>query len=91
MSTVFCLILSAGPLAAEESWESLNKDAKRAEINEAAKEALDEVLAKSENASGLHAKAYGWAAFDNLRSRFGCPVAAATACRRQDRRERAPT
>ena len=66
-----CLIASAGWLAAEESWESLNQDAKRAKINEAAKEALDEVLAKSESAPELHAKAYGWAAFDNLKIAFG--------------------
>ena len=71
MSSVFCIVLAAGVVAAEESWESLNKDAKRAKINEAAKEALDEVLAKSESAPELHAKAYGWAAFDNLKIAFG--------------------
>jgi len=58
-------------LTAEESWESLNQDAKRAKINETAKEALDEVLAKSKNAGGLYGKAYGWAAFDNLKIAFG--------------------
>lgn len=71
LSIVACLALSTIPLAAEESWESLNKDAKRAKINETAKGALDEVLATSENASGLHGKAYGWAAFDNLKIAFG--------------------
>jgi lipid-binding SYLF domain-containing protein len=71
VSSVFCIVLAAGVIAAEESWESLNKDAKRAKINEAAKEALDEVLAKSESAPELHAKAYGWAAFDNLKIAFG--------------------
>jgi lipid-binding SYLF domain-containing protein len=71
VSSVFCIVLAAGVVAAEESWESLNKDAKRAKINEAAKEALDEVLAKSESAPELHAKAYGWAAFDNLKIAFG--------------------
>ena len=71
MSSVFCIVLAGGVVAAEESWESLNKDAKRAKINEAAKEALDEVLAKSESAPELHAKAYGWAAFDNLKIAFG--------------------
>jgi len=71
VSAVFCIVLATGVVAAEESWESLNKDAKRAKINEAARGALDEVLAKSENAPGLHAKAYGWAAFDNLKIAFG--------------------
>jgi lipid-binding SYLF domain-containing protein len=71
VSSVLCIVLAAGVVAAEESWESLNKDAKRAKINEAAKEALDEVLAKSESAPELHAKAYGWAAFDNLKIAFG--------------------
>jgi len=66
-----CLTGWAGHVIAEESWESLNQDAKRAKINEAAKEALNEVLAKSENAPGLHAKAFGWAAFDNLKIAFG--------------------
>ena len=71
VSAVFCLILSAGPLPAEESWESLNKDAKRAKIDAEAKGALDEALSKSENAGQLFAKAYGWAAFDNLKIAIG--------------------
>jgi len=71
VSAVVCLVLSTVPLAAEESWESLNKDAKRAKIDATAKEALDEVLAKSENAGELKAKAYGWAVFDNLKIAFG--------------------
>ena len=58
LSIVACLAVSPMVLGAEESWENLNKDAKRAKINETAKGALDGVLAKNENAGGLHAKAY---------------------------------
>lgn len=71
LSIVACLALSPMVLGAEESWESLDTQAKRGKINETAKATLDEVLAKSENAGGLHAKAYGWAAFDNLKIAFG--------------------
>ena len=71
LSIVACLAVSPMVLGAEESWENLNKDAKRAKINVAALGALDGVLAKNENAGGLHAKAYGWAAFDNLKIAFG--------------------
>ncbi len=71
IGAALCLVLGAGQLAAEEGWESLNQDAKRAKINETAKGALDEANAKSANASSLFAKAYGWAAFDNLKIAFG--------------------
>jgi lipid-binding SYLF domain-containing protein len=43
---------------------------KRAEIDKVAKEALAEVLEKSENAKGLYDKAAGWAVFDNMRITF---------------------
>jgi lipid-binding SYLF domain-containing protein len=66
-----CLIGPADRLVAEENWESLNKDAKRGKIDAEAKGALDEALAKSENAGALFAKAYGWAAFDNLKIAIG--------------------
>jgi lipid-binding SYLF domain-containing protein len=68
---VFCLVISAGQLAAEESWESLNQEAKRAKINETANESLQEVFKGSKNAKDLHGKAYGWAAFDNLKIAWG--------------------
>jgi len=69
---VLCLLVSAGQLAvAEESWESLKKDAKRAKIDAVAKAALDEVLATSESAGELYDKAYGWAAFDNVKIALG--------------------
>jgi lipid-binding SYLF domain-containing protein len=43
---------------------------KRAEIDKVAKDALDQVLAKSESAPDLYKKAYGYAVFDNLRVTF---------------------
>jgi lipid-binding SYLF domain-containing protein len=65
-------VVSAGQLAfAEESWKSLKADAKKAKIDETAKEALDEVFDKSSNAKELYEKAYGWAGFDNLKLALG--------------------
>jgi lipid-binding SYLF domain-containing protein len=66
-----CLVALPGAVSAEESWENLDRKAKQAKIDEAAQEALDEVLAKSDNAGALLGKAYGWAAFDNLKIAFG--------------------
>jgi len=40
-------------------------------INEAAKEALDELFAKNPKAKELYARSYGWAAFANLKIAFG--------------------
>ena len=71
VSALLCLVLWTAPLAAEESWESLDKQAKRGKIDAEAKGALDEVLGKSENAKQLFGKAYGWAAFDNLKIAIG--------------------
>ena len=59
------LVAAPAVLAAEES----NAE-KRAEINKVAKEALDEVLAKSKNSPGPYKKAYGYAVFDNMRITF---------------------
>ncbi len=68
---MLCLLGSVGPLAAEEDWESLNQDAKRAKIDATAKEALDEVFNNSKNAKGLYDNSYGWAVFDNLKIAWG--------------------
>jgi len=43
---------------------------KRAEIDRVAREALDEVLAKSERGKDLYGQAAGWAVFDNMRITF---------------------
>jgi len=67
----FCLAISAGQLAAEESWEDLNRDAKQAKINETAKESLDEVFKGSGSAKDLFNRSYGWAGFDNLKIAWG--------------------
>ncbi len=71
VSAIFCLVGSAGQLAAEENWEDLNREAKRAKINETAKESLDEVFKGSKNANELYKNSYGWAGFDNLKIAWG--------------------
>jgi len=69
---VLCLVVWAGQLLAQDkSWEDLNKEAKRAKINETAKESLDEVFKGSEGAKELFNNSYGWAGFDNLKIAWG--------------------
>jgi lipid-binding SYLF domain-containing protein len=48
-------------------WKSLERDAKRAKLDETAQQALDELFTKSVKAETLFEKAYGWAVFDNLK------------------------
>ena len=67
----FCLVVWAGQLAAEESWENLNREAKQAKINETANQSLKEVFEGSKNAKELHNRSYGWAGFDNLKIAWG--------------------
>jgi lipid-binding SYLF domain-containing protein len=70
--TALCLVVWAGQLAAQDTnWEDLNKKAKRAKIDETAKESLDEVFKGSEAAKELYNNSYGWAAFDNLKIAWG--------------------
>lgn len=68
------LVAAPAVFAAEEGKQSDKKNQsnaeKRAEIDKVAKEALDEVLAKSKNAPELFKKAYGYAVFDNMRITF---------------------
>ena len=66
-----CLVVSAGLLAAEESWEDLDTKAKQAKIGETAQESLNEVLKESQGAKELYNNSYGWAAFDNLKIAWG--------------------
>jgi lipid-binding SYLF domain-containing protein len=66
-----CLVVSAGLLAAEESWESLNQQAKQAKIDETAQESLNEVFKGNKAAKDLYNNSYGWAAFDNLKIAWG--------------------
>jgi hypothetical protein len=49
-----CLVVSAGLLAAEESWESLNQQAKQAKIDETAQESLNEVFKGNKAAKDLY-------------------------------------
>jgi lipid-binding SYLF domain-containing protein len=73
--TVAILVASSGPVIAQEegaqSWKSLKREAKRQKIDEMADEALAELFTKSIKAKTLYEKAYGWAAFDNLKLAFG--------------------
>ena len=71
VSALACLVLLAPTVVAEEDWESLDKQSKRAKIDATAKEALDEALKGSKNAGALFGKAYGWAGFDNLKIAWG--------------------
>jgi lipid-binding SYLF domain-containing protein len=66
-----CMVGWAGQLVAEESWESLNQQAKQTKINEVAKESLDEVFKGNKAAKELYNNSYGWAAFDNLKIAWG--------------------
>ena len=69
---VLCLVVGSGQLVAQDkSWEDLDKQAKRAKVDETAKESLDEVFKGSENAEQLYGNSYGWAAFDNLKIAWG--------------------
>lgn len=56
--------------AKSETKEDASADEKRAEMDKVAKEALAEVLEKSDKAKELYEKAAGWAVFDNLRITF---------------------
>ena len=72
VAAVACVLspsLSRPALADDEipKWRSLERDAKRAKIDETAQQALDELFTKSVKAETLFKKAYGWAVFDNLK------------------------
>ena len=57
--------------AGDENWRSLKRESKRMKIDETAKDALDELLAKNTKAKMLFEHSYGWAVFDNLKLAFG--------------------
>ena len=63
-------VWAAGDEAEPETKKEASAAEKRAEMDKVAKEALAEVLEKSENAKELYGKAAGWAVFDNLRITF---------------------
>lgn len=64
------LTIAALPAFAGEEKKAADNAAKRTEIDKVAQQALDDVLAKSDNAKALFAKAHGWAVFDNMRITF---------------------
>jgi lipid-binding SYLF domain-containing protein len=69
VACVLSPLLSRPALAEDEipKWQSLERDSKRAKIDETAQQALDELFTKSVKAETLFEKAYGWAVFDNLK------------------------
>jgi lipid-binding SYLF domain-containing protein len=72
VAAVACVLsssLSRPALADDEvpKWKSLEREAKRAKIDETAQQALDELFTKSVKAETLFEKAYGYAVFDNLK------------------------
>ena len=75
VTAVVCVLspsVSRPALADDEipKWKSLERDAKRAKLDEMAQQALDELFTKSVKAETLFEKAYGYAVFDNLKVAF---------------------
>jgi len=68
---VITLTLAGGPVFGEENWKDMKKESKRMKIDETAKEALDELLAKNAKAKLLFDNSHAWAVFDNLKLAFG--------------------
>jgi len=54
----------------EAEWNAQKVEAKRSQIDATAGAALDKLLKENANAKELYDKAYGWAAFDNLKLGF---------------------
>jgi lipid-binding SYLF domain-containing protein len=54
----------------EEDWKAMKLDAKRQQVDAVAGQALDQLLKENPKAKELYSKAYGWAAFDNLKLGF---------------------
>lgn len=76
-SAALGLALSTVPLSAQEAgqkteaeWNSQKVEAKRSQIDATAGAALDKLLKENKNAKELYDKAYGWAAFDNMKLGF---------------------
>ena len=66
------MLSAPGVLAGEEkSSKELERDAKRAKINEVAKETLDTLFSENANAKELYDRAIGWAVFDNTKVAVG--------------------
>jgi lipid-binding SYLF domain-containing protein len=62
----------AGETATDEpEWKTMKQQAKATKIDDMADEALEELFTEHPRAKDLYAKAYGWAAFDNLKLAVG--------------------
>ncbi len=80
-SLVLALVVAGLPVAAQEAktesgksrqdWGTMKKEATRAQIDATAGAALDQLLKENAKAKELYHKAYGWAAFDNLKIAVG--------------------
>ncbi len=65
-------IAAPGAMADDEkSSKELERDAKRAKINEVAEETLQQLFAENARAKSLYDDAIGWAVFDNTKVAFG--------------------
>jgi len=74
------LAISAAPLGAQEAksesgkseqdWKNMKKEAKQQQVDATAGAALDQLLKENPKAKELYEKAYGWAAFDNMKLGF---------------------
>jgi lipid-binding SYLF domain-containing protein len=76
-TAVLGLALAVAPALAQEAgqkteaeWNAQKVEAKRSQIDATAGAALDKLLKENKNAKELYDKAYGWAAFDNLKLGF---------------------
>src|SRR5262245_43155327 len=67
---VGALVAAPVVFAADETTKEESRAEKRAGIDKVAKEALDQVLAKSEGAPDQFSKSYGYAVFDNMKIAF---------------------
>ncbi|HUM02134.1 MAG TPA: YSC84-related protein [Thermoanaerobaculia bacterium] len=78
--TVLALVLTAAPAPAqeakpeqgksEEDWKKMNKEAKQGQVWSVANGTREQLLKDNAKAKELFDKAYGWAAFDNLKLGF---------------------
>jgi lipid-binding SYLF domain-containing protein len=79
-SVTLALVFSGAPLTAQETksesgkseaeWKDMKKEAKQAQVDATAGAALDQLLKENAKAKELFDKAYGWAAFDNMKLGF---------------------
>jgi lipid-binding SYLF domain-containing protein len=75
-AATLALLFGALPLPAEEGgkseedWKSMKKEAKQEQVWATANSAREQLLKENPKAKELFEKAYGWAAFDNLKLGF---------------------